>query len=174
MSNGKGLAIVGLILGLIGAGLGGYAFFDGVIMPMLGTGAPTLDIPASDTNTYYVEQESFSPDTTGIYVPLGDMSIAFTTNQTVKLYVLFTCYARIETSLGDTVYVNMYLNDSAFSSTHFYIDAIGYQSTERYSVNIQAYNQSLPVGTYNVSIKVQVDDTSTYFFLNSLFVQTNI
>lgn len=168
MSNGKGLAVAGLIFGLIGAGLGGYVFFNSVIMPMLGMGAPT-----SDTTTYYVEQDHFAPGTTGIYIPLGDMSINFTTTQTVKLYVLFTCYARIETGTGDTIYINMYLNDSPFSASHYYIDAIGFQTTERYPVNIQAYNQSLPAGTYNVSIKVRVDDTFTNFFLNSLFIQTN-
>jgi hypothetical protein len=176
MSNGKGLAVAGLIFGLIGAGLGGYVFFNSVIMPILGMGASTTETPespASDTNTYYTEQEFFSPDTSGIYVNLGNMSINFTTNQTVKLYALFTCYARIQTASGDTVYINMYLNDSPFSTSYYYIDAVGYQPTERYSVNIQAYNQSLPAGTYNVSIKVDVDDTNTYFFLNSLFVQTN-
>ncbi len=48
MTNGKGLAITGLILGLIGAGLGGYVFFDSTIAPLLGLGEPAAESPPVD------------------------------------------------------------------------------------------------------------------------------
>lgn len=54
MANGKGIAYAGLILGLIGAGLGGYVFFDSTIAPMLGIGVPTSEV-SSEINSYYAE-----------------------------------------------------------------------------------------------------------------------
>ncbi|MFX1529542.1 MAG: hypothetical protein ACFFBC_00370 [Promethearchaeota archaeon] len=52
MTNGKGLAYAGLIFGLIGAGLGGYVFFDNTLAPILGF-EESKDY--SEVKSYYVE-----------------------------------------------------------------------------------------------------------------------
>lgn len=166
MSNGKGLAVAGLILGLIGAGLGGYVFFDNI----LGLGLDNGGIP-SERRTYYVEDIHSSVSLTSAITPLPGMNISFTTTQTMKLYVLFTCYARIFTQDGDIVRIYLYLNELSMTPASYYIDAFGYDAPyERYDVSMQAYNNSLPPGTYNITVRVNVDHTSTLFGIPALFV----
>ena len=168
MSNGKGLALAGLILGLIGAGLGGYAFFNTTLAPIFGIG----DTP-SERNTYYVEEDSTFVGTTMIYTPLPGINVSFTTTQNMKLHVLFTCYVRISTSTGgESVYIHIYLNDLPINPIYYYIEAAGTENYERFAVNMQAFNNSLDPGTYNITVRAMVDDTLTRFYLSSLFVET--
>ncbi|MFX0178495.1 MAG: hypothetical protein ACFE85_19960 [Candidatus Hodarchaeota archaeon] len=51
MGNGKGLTYLRLILGLIGAALGGYVFFDNTLAPLLGFGVPSAEVP--DIKQFY-------------------------------------------------------------------------------------------------------------------------
>ncbi|TFF83713.1 MAG: hypothetical protein EU552_02845 [Promethearchaeota archaeon] len=167
MANGKGLIITALLFGLIGAGLGGYAFFQTTLAPLFG-----LSEQPSDTETWYDEvyQISILQDSTP--VPLTGLSVVITTSEVVSLHVLYTGYARINTVLGDDVYMAIYINDVR-ETDEYYVNAFGVATTERYDIDLQYYNSSLPVGTYNITVWAEVDDTSTVFFMNSLFVQTN-
>lgn len=167
MSNGKGLAVTGLILGLIGAGLGGYVFYNTTLAPILGLGEPPLE-----RNTFYAEDDITMVNTTWTYVPLPNINVNFTTTKTMKLHVLFTCYVRIDPPDGDKAYLHIYLDEQSITSLSYYIDAAGTDAEERFAVNMQAYNNSLPPGTYNITVRVMIDDPSTRFYVCSLFVDT--
>ena len=167
MANGKGIAYLGLILGLIGAGLGGYVFFDNTIAPMLG-----LEEPTSEITSYYVEDYSLVLDDVDTYRPLSEMIISFDTTQTVSLYILFTSYVRITTASGDYAQIIIRLNSTTLTTYYYYIEEIGAAAQERFAINMQNYIPALPPGSYNVTVWGQVDSLTTIFYMNSLYVQT--
>jgi hypothetical protein len=168
MVNGKGIAYAALILGLIGAGLGGYTFFDNTIAPMLGFGEPTPEI-----NSWYVEDYSIIPSATGTYVPLTGMLISFDTTKTVTLHILYTAYVRITIATGTYAQIIIRLNSTTLTENYYYVEKIGATLQERFAVNIQDYVPALAPGSYNVTVYVWVDDVSTLFYMNSLYVQTH-
>lgn len=168
MANGKGIAYVGLILGLIGAGLGGYTFFDNTIAPMLGFGDPTPEF-----NSWYVEDYSISPSAPDTYVPLTGMLISFVTTETVTLHILYTAYVRITVATGTFAQIIIRLNNTTLTENYYYVEEIGVTTQERFAVNMQDYVPALPPGSYNVTVHVWVDDVVTLFYMNSLYVQTH-
>ncbi len=170
MASGKGIAYAGLILGLIGAGLGGYVFFDYTIAPMLGlTENPT---EVTEVNSYYAEKYSATLSSTGSYLPLPEVKVSFETTKTVSLHILYTSYVRIITSLGSSVFINIRLNSTTITDD-YYIEKLNVAPQERFAVNMQSYNAALPAGSYNVTVWAIVDATSTIFYMNSLYVQLN-
>ena len=172
MTNGKGLGYAALILGLIGAGLGGYVFFDNTIAPILGNGEPASEnIP--EINSWYVEDYSISLLSTGTYLHLSTMLISFNTTETVTLHILYTAYVRITTALGNSVDVTIRLNNTVLTTNTYYIEEIGVAPQERFAVNMQNYIPALPPGSYSVTVWAIVDHTSTLFYMNSLYVQTH-
>lgn len=176
MTNGKGLAITGLILGLIGAGLGGYVFFDSTIAPLLGLGEPAAESPpvdVPDINSWYVENYSITLPSTGTFLPLSTMVVSFNTSETVTLHLLYTAYVRIQTALGDAVDIRIHLNSTILTTNTYYIDEFGAAAQERFAVNMQNYIPALPPGNYNVTVLASVDHISTFFYMNSLYVQTH-
>ncbi|MFO7798090.1 MAG: hypothetical protein ACQERB_08850 [Promethearchaeati archaeon] len=166
MANGKELAVAGLILGLIGAGLGGYVFFDNILAPELDNGDTTSEI-----KTYYVEDHGSAISVEWTITPLSGMNITFTTNQTMKLHALFTCYLIYDTSEADITKIYLYLNEFSMTPSPYFIDDFDYASSERYYVSMQAYNNSLPPGTYSITVRGKVDDISTVFAIPSLFAE---
>lgn len=167
MANGKGIAYVGLILGIIGAGLGGYVFFDNTIAPMLGFKEPT-----SELNSYYVEDYALTLSAPDTYVPLSGMLISFDTTKTVSLYILYTAYVRITTASGNYAQIIIRLNSTTLTDNYYYIEEFGVAAQERFAVNMQNYIPALPPGSYNVTVWGLVDNLLTTFYLNSLYVQT--
>ena len=172
MTNGKGLAYVGLILGLIGAGLGGYVFFDYTIAPLFGPGEPTPE-DYSKVESWYVEEYSISPSDINTFVPLTSMNISFDTTETVTLYILYTSYVRITTASGFSADIRIQLNNTILSMDTYYVQEFGAAAQERFAVNMQNYIPALLPGIYNVTVWVDVDDALTRFFMNSLYVQTH-
>ena len=172
MGNGKGIAYVGLILGLIGAGLGGYAFYDGTIAPMLGLGEPTSE-DYSDVNSYYTELYSTTLASTGIYLPLPGLVVSFNTTETVTLHFLYTAYVRISTASGNIVNIRIALNNTAITTNQYYIEKFNVIPQERFAINMQNYFPALPPGNYNLTVLALVDHTSTIFYMNSLYAQTH-
>lgn len=172
MGNGKGLAYAGLIFGLIGAGLGGYVFFDNTLAPMLGLGEPTAE-DYSEIHSYYVESYSLTLPLPDTYVPLSGMSVSFNTTETVTLHILYTAYVRITIAQGTYAQVIIRLNSTTLTTNYYYIEEIGAATQERFAVNMQNYIPALPPGSYNVTIYGMVDHVSTLFYMNSLHVQTH-
>jgi len=170
MASGKGIAYAGLILGLIGAGLGGYVFFDYTIAPMLGlTENPT---EVTEVNSYYAETYSSQLSSTGTYLPLPGVKVSFETTKTVTLHILYTSYVRITTTVGSYAYINIRLNSTTITDD-YYIQKLNVTTQERFAVNMQHYIAALPAGSYNVTVWAEVDATSTIFYMNSLYVQIN-
>ena len=172
MANGKGIAYLGLILGLIGAGLGGYVFYDNTIAPMLGIGEPTPD-EASEVNSYYSEIYSTALSSTGSYLHLPGLSVTFNTTETVTLHILYTAYVRITTASGHSVDIIIKLNNTILTTASYYIEEYAVALNERFAVNMQNYLPALPPGNYNVTVWAYVDDTLTMFYMNSLYAQTH-
>ncbi len=171
MGNGKGLAYLGLILGLIGTGLGGYVFFDYILAPLLGFG----DSPAETTeiNSYYAEEYQTNPTTPDTYETIEGMQISFINTKTVSLHILFTCYVRITTALGTYAQLIILLNSTVLTTSEYYVEEFGVTTQERFAVNMQNYISALLPGSYNVTVLGRSDDVTTSFFYNSLYVQTH-
>jgi hypothetical protein len=164
MSNGKGLAYIGLILGLIGASLGGYTFVDSIL-------TPTIEIP--EINSYYAEYYQATLDTVDTYELIEGMLISFTTTKPTTLHILFTCYIRIVTALGTDAYLRILLNNTVLTISNYYVEEFGVATYERFAVNMQNYIPNLPPGSYNVTVLGMVDHLTTSFYQNSLYVQTH-
>jgi hypothetical protein len=161
MSNGKGIAIAGLIFGLVGLGLGGYVFYDNTLAPLLGFKSP---IVAPEIDEYYVSQNTYQFTNLVLHY-IDPMSVVFTATKNSSLYVMFNCYAYITTA--DTVYVRIYVNDDAKS---LYMRASG--ENIRAPFAIQYYDSSIPAGSYNVSIRGDAGQNTTFFYGLNLYVQT--
>jgi hypothetical protein len=170
MTNGKGLVYAGLIFGLIGAGLGGYVFFDNTLAPILGF-EESKDY--SEINSYYVETYLSTVTTPDTYEPVSGMLISFSTTETVTLHILYTAYVRITTAQGLYAQIIIRLNSTTLTTNYYYVEEFGVATEERFAVNIQQYIPALTPGSYNVTVFGMVDHTSTYFYMNSLYVQTH-
>jgi hypothetical protein len=160
-----------LILGLIGAGLGGYVFFDNTLAPLFGFGDPTSEDP--EINSYYAETYQATISVADTYELLDGMIISFNTTKTVTLHILYTSYVRILTSSGLYAQLRILLNSTILTTNQYYVEEIGYTAQERFAVNMQNYISALPPGNYNVTVLGMSDDTLTSFFQNSLYVQTH-
>ncbi|MFX1419473.1 MAG: hypothetical protein ACFE9N_11185 [Promethearchaeota archaeon] len=171
MANGKGLTYLGLILGVIGVGLGGYVFFDYTLAPLLGFGDLPAEVP--EINSYYAETYQTSLSAPATYELIEGMLISFSTTKTVTLHILYTSYVRITTSLGTYAYVQINLNNTILTTSDYYIEEFGVTTYERFAINMQNYIFALPPGSYNVTVLGMVDHVSTSFFQNSLYVQTH-
>ncbi|MHA2037105.1 MAG: hypothetical protein ACW98X_11765 [Promethearchaeota archaeon] len=167
MTNGKGLAYAGLILGLIGAGLGGYVFFDNTLAPMLGFG----DTPSAGTeiNSYYVETYSDGLAAADTYEVIRDMFISFNTTETVTLHILYTAYVRIDTAQGVFAQLIIRLNSTTLTSNDYYVEEFGVATQERFAVNMQNYIPALAPGNYNVTVWGKTYYKILIFFLSFLY-----
>jgi len=171
MANSKGIAYVGLILGLIGAGLGSYVFFDYQIAPMLGLGDPVEEV--SDIDSWFASRYNTGPLSTGVYEQLPNLMISFDTTKTAILYILYTGYVKFDTALGTYAYLQIRLNDTVVVNNHYYVAAFGAAPVERYDVTMQSYIPNLLPGSYNITVWVDVDHLTTEFLLNTLYAQTH-
>ncbi len=171
MGNGKGLTYLGLILGLIGAGLGGYVFFDYTLAPILGFGDPPVEYP--EINSYYTETYQTALSAADTYEVIEGMLISFSTSKTVTLHILYTSYVRILTSLGSYAQIRILLNNTVLTTSNYYVEEFGVATEERFAVNMQNFVSALPPGSYNVTVLGMSDDVTTSFFQNSLYVQTH-
>ncbi len=151
-SKGSGLVVLALLIGLIGAGLGGYTFIS--------------DLLDSSQQSYWVDDNDFNPSVTNeIY--LDPMQIAIETTKTTFLYVSFNCYAYFVTA--DMVTVRIFINDVPVSNYMRY-SASG---AGRSSLSLQYSNASLPAGSYTIEVWGQVLDPSSYYYGLSLYVRTD-
>ncbi|MFX1529541.1 MAG: hypothetical protein ACFFBC_00365 [Promethearchaeota archaeon] len=101
------------------------------------------------------------------------MLISFSTTETVTLHILYTAYVRIITAQGSYAQIIIRLNSTTLTTNYYYVEEFGVVAQERFAVNIQHYLPALTPGNYNVTVYGLVDHTSTYFYMNSLYVQTH-
>ena len=149
--NGKGLAVFGLIIGLIGLGLGGYAFFETTIKPMVG-----LSEPVQKIDTYYYEELNYSPDTTGLE-NVTESGITIIVTQNSSLYVCFNCYV-LHYSGSFLTQVALYINDVSVSP--YMRVTTNDAAITRTPLTLQYFDDVIEPGTYILTIKGTMEDPS--------------
>lgn len=163
MSNGKGIAITGLIFGLVGLGLSGYLLFTTSLAPALG-----LKPPEREINNYYIEDDLYDISTSdSSYV--DPMSVEFMISRPSSMYVLFNGYYLT----GDVNTLRIFIYVNGESKT--YPIRVTYEPDgvlNRIPFSAQYYNGSLIAGTYNVSIYINPDLASGSLYGITLYVQT--
>jgi hypothetical protein len=160
---GKGLGIAALIFGLIGAGLGGYVFVTNTLFPPTGV----VESPSiQDTSfIYYTNALTLG---NSIYDYLDPISLIISVNSNESVYILFTCYVRIN-SPATEVYLSIYIDGT--SEIYFIITrtSIG---LERIPVSIQYGDSTISSGTRNVSVWGYADNVGQFCYRSALLVQT--
>ncbi|TFF87743.1 MAG: hypothetical protein EU549_04180 [Promethearchaeota archaeon] len=169
MSNGKGIAITGLIFGIIGLGLGGYVFFNNTLAPLFGLKTPPTAEPQQEIENYYSFNGSYLPPSTSVLNNIKSISIEFSVLKNASLYVLYNSY--ILTTNPDTIETFLYVNGikKGVLGIKLTVDST---STIRSPLALQYYNKTINPGTYNISIWVETNDPITTLYENSLYVQT--
>ncbi|MHA2268653.1 MAG: hypothetical protein ACXAB8_12720, partial [Promethearchaeota archaeon] len=80
---------------------------------------------------------------------------------------------RIDTAQGVFAQLIIRLNSTTLTSNDYYVEEFGVATQERFAVNMQNYIPALAPGNYNVTVWGYVDHLTTYFYMNSLHVQTH-
>ena len=163
-SSGKGLAVAGLILGLLGAGLGGFVFFNDTIAPMIGL----AQNPPTITN-YYSTDEYHNFAAAGIYEPLDDINLSISVPSNARVYILFTCNAMYGSGASASDCYYQFLFDSApFGGV---ISTTGDQSYSD-SVTLQYYGtQDFTPGNHEVTVRSYVGNCNDVLTDITLFIQ---
>jgi len=163
-SSGKGLAVAGFILGLLGAGLGGFVFFTNTIAPMIGL----AENPLSITN-YYSEDEYHNFAAPGIYEPLNEINLSISVPLNAEVYILFTCNAMYGSgALASDCYYQFLFNSVPFGGV---ISTTGDQSYSD-SVTLQYYGtQDFTPGNHVVTVRSYVGNSNDVLTDISLFIQ---
>ena len=152
-SSGKGLAVAGFILGLLGAGLGGFVFFNETIAPLIGL----AQNPPTITN-YYSTDEYHNFAAAGIYEPLDDINLSISVPSNAEVYILFTCNAMYGSGASASDCYYQFL----FDSTPFggVISTTGDQSYSD-SVTLQYYgDQDFTPGNHEVTVRSYVGNSN--------------
>jgi hypothetical protein len=162
---GRALGISALILGLVGAGLGGYVFVTNTIFPMVGiTESPSVQ------NTWFIQTEAGRELGNGVYAYLYPNSHLITVNQGESVYILFTGYHKFTTG-GTNAYYLILLDGVTQTYTLLTRTSTG---TERMTISMQYGISGLSTGTYNISISGYSNIANQECFRSALLVQTYI
>lgn len=189
MNDGKGIALLALILALISLGLGGYVFYDIILTAQEpqdtleesdvrdivdesienSTLVNRSQINISLTNQWYKDYFEYSFDgTSDEYV--DPMSIVIDLNESSTLYVLFNAYVRFPTD--NSLFVNLRIDNTEVGQ-EMRVKAENVNVVERYSLALQYYDPSLILGSYNVSVWARVGATPANLYEMSLYIEAN-
>ncbi|MBN1215521.1 MAG: hypothetical protein JXA99_08750 [Candidatus Lokiarchaeota archaeon] len=146
MGNGKGLAIIALILALGSILLAGFPYIQPYIFP---AADPKID------NVWYSEARSnYTPITSYTAIPDLDIIINIETGQNV--FVSFNSQAVLQAD-GNSQYIAIHVmnNDALIAASWTQIaDRASVGSVIRHSLNLQYTIASLSTGSYNITIAV--------------------
>jgi hypothetical protein len=163
--NGKGLAAIALIIGLVGMAAGGYAAYDTFFGP-----EPEIpeQNPVPEINSYYYDNNFFSPIGTGNENITGP-GISLNVTQNSTMYISFNCYV-YHTGASMTE-ARVYINDSPVSG---YIRvSTATTTTTRTPMTIQYYEELIEPGIYDIDIVGAAGaGPSTTLYTITLYVET--
>lgn len=164
MGNSRnGLAIFGIIIGIIGAALGGYSAF------VLFTTPDTTSIKG----TWYGTDNSHVCSVGWEYI--DTLVVDFIVNPGENIYIMYNSYVKVE---GGYCYFELHIDGSQVGYQIQTTTADGGTSFERFPVAIQHFipanlvGATIGYGSHNVTVYVNADDATTIIASNSLFVQT--
>ena len=170
MGNSKGLAILALLLGAGGLGLGGFIFFNfGNLITLTTT---TTTEGSEVQNIWYAEY--LTPQTpTGLptFATLTNMHLVITVNSNESVYISFNAKCTLyHSGAYEFIQVFIYQNGTEISAPYAYVGEVTSGSTDSlYMVSLQHYITGLSAGAYNFSMRAatgassvnnKIDDTT--------------
>jgi len=157
MTDGKGLAVAGLIFGIIGAGFGGYIFITNL-----------MEDEPSVSNTWFAYKVGSSTLGDNVYAYIDEISHIVTVNPGEHIYMLFTCYL-VFSSTAATAFFGIQIDQS---SVTYYIITRTTSGTERIPISMQYGEYSVSPGSYNISVWCYATIANQECYRASLLVQT--
>ena len=170
MAKGSALAILALIIGIGGIGVGGYALYT--VLFAQPTGLPENMVH----RTYYDERiDDYATPTANTWYNIPDINIWVQVDSGESVYFSFTCAAFIDPS-SVVAQMSFRLKIDGFSIIDTWT-IVGPSSTGIndifLSVAFQWRNASLSVGVHTVVVETRRDCAATSYIENCvLFVQT--
>ncbi|MFX1407406.1 MAG: hypothetical protein ACFFBW_10640 [Promethearchaeota archaeon] len=167
MSNGKGLGILALLVGLSGLGLGVYT----LIVPQ----APIVDNNFGIQNTWFnYNQTGYATDPPGVDIVIDDLTINFTVNSGESVYFLFNTYAILTGGTPPAIRFNFVLDGlkkgpPTYPELIFSIDS----GTQYNSVTLQIAT-IISAGSHNITVCITGTSSSNGILYSTLIVQTYI
>ena len=144
----------------MGLGLGGYAFFDTTVKPMVGLAEPTLE----DKHILLCSNRIIIQHTTGFENVTGSgLSIIVTQNS--SLYVCFNCY--VFHSGSYMTEVRLYINDVAVTN---YM-RVSTNDASRTPMTLQYFDDVVEPGTYILTIEGYNGDACGFYTTVSLYAE---
>jgi hypothetical protein len=167
MSNGKGLGILALLIGISGLGLGVYS----VVLPQV----QVVDTNFGIQNTWFKYDPTTYPiSSPGIDIIIDALTINFTINSGESVYFLFNAFA-IVSGTGLTMIWFRFVLDGSIKSPPTYPEV--YFSSEGVdqhgSVTLQIA-KVISAGFHNITISIRGTDTTNGIKDSTLLVQTFI
>ncbi len=169
MSNGKGLAIVALLFGISGLGLGSYSVFF---------------IPGQfgNTDAFGIQQTWFAHDLEShetnpslTNITINSLTIDFFVYIGESVYILFNAQASLDEVSTANIYVNLVLDGVILGNPDYPQAIVNSNNAAQISpITLQvATNRILP-GYHNITIKIFGTEINHYIWDSTLLVQTYI
>ncbi len=171
-NSGKGLAILGLIIGICGASLGAYSVF---IMP---SQAQTSTTTSSSRQYYDFYSYGINPGADGAFANNNNIEINFTVNPGETVYFSYVARANLDDSSTPNTYISFYFEVDGIRWSDPYQDFRRWNENDpdganiRYgSIALQHYNTTMAAGHHIVKIAIYFYDSNDNVRQQSLFVQ---
>ncbi|MFX0104815.1 MAG: hypothetical protein ACFE75_04940 [Candidatus Hodarchaeota archaeon] len=168
MSNGKGLGIIALLIGISGLGLGVYT----LVFPQV----QVVDTNFGIQNTWFKYDPTGYPITLGVDMFIDPLTINFTVNSGESVYFLFNTFA-IVSGMGVTLIWFRFVLDGSIKSSptypEVYFSSEDTVSDQYGSVTLQIA-KVISVGFHNLTICIRGTHTTNGIKDSTLLVQTFI
>ncbi|UCD01869.1 MAG: hypothetical protein JSV23_02285 [Promethearchaeota archaeon] len=167
MSNGKGLGILALLIGISGLGLGVYT----LVLPQV----QVVDTNFGIQNTWFKYDPTTYPiSSLGIDIIIDPLTINFTVNSGESVYFLFNTFAIIS-GTGLTILWFRFVLDGSIKGPPTYPEVyFASESVEQHgSVTLQ-FAKVISAGFHNLTISIRGTHTTMGIKDSTLLVQTYI
>lgn len=169
MIKGKGLAVLALIFGISGLGLGLYSFI------LIHT--PTTEITRSGIHRtwYNYNQTTYYTDPASVAITIVDLLINFSVETNEYVYVNYVGEATAQTGSFSFVHGWFELDGNVLGGQEypdFYFLTTGNRTVG--TVSLQHSLDNVTPGIHNITIRVLGSDPTNYLQKQSLLVQTYI
>lgn len=167
MSKGSTvLGIIGLILGLGGIGLGGYAWLSVLNLEnqAINWGAQTSWYKENDT--------SFVSNPPLTYLTFTGLAIDFELGMNDSVYFSFMAWAHTEPIAGwSKIWVYFRVDGIIDTDQHAEVGTFNGDETVHFMIPLQDVREDLASGTHTVTVVVYGTSSANYISESSLFVQ---
>ncbi len=164
MAKGKGLAVLALLIGISGLGLGIYS----LLFPQVQT--------SGIQKTWFI-YDSWPHFTQPIYtdIPIDDLTINFTVKSGESVYFFLKTHASVISGSLSSVVINFILDGIEVSSPE-YPDAIfsSNNAASSGSIILQMATDTISPGSHNISISIRGNFINNAIDESTLLVQTYI